>query len=89
MGEQRKIIDHVPTADELALRELPIAPVRRQLTEGEIATAAAEAAAVRPPKAESEGDKVRTRTIQQMGVDAADRAIRARNGLPPRTANLT
>lgn len=76
MGEQKQIIDHVPTNYELAQRVLPIEPIRRRLTEGEIATAAAEAAAVRPPKKElTPGDKVRIKTIQQMGIDAAGRAF--------------
>ncbi|MFA9230598.1 MAG: hypothetical protein ACEQSU_07625 [Microgenomates group bacterium] len=80
MGEQRQIIDHVPTNDELAQRVLPIAQIRRQLTEGEIATAAAEAAAVRPPKKElTPGDEVRIKTIQQMGIDAAGRAFEDEN----------
>lgn len=90
MGERSHIIDHVPTKYELAQIDQPNVPVERQLTEGEILTAAAEAAAVRPPRHElSDGDKVREITAKQMGIDAADRAFRDQNGLPPRTANLT
>jgi hypothetical protein len=90
MDERSQIIDHVPTKFELAQMKQPNVPVSRQLTEGEILTAAAEAAAVRPPRHEfSEDAKVRIKTIQQMGIDAADRAFRDQNGLPPRTANLT
>lgn len=64
--------------------------VRLMMGDGEPDEYGVDQAAVRPETAEpTDGEIVRQRTIQQMGIDAADRALREDAGLPPRVHNLT